>query len=120
MGLGEGFTQFILGLSGKVTSISTSSSTGFSAASSLDRYFRLLSSGSPSEGSGGVVGKFYVTSVPTAIVPIETTGHTLASDEEEKLVNEADERDDDWGGIQQVSSDEENLSQARKKRRKRD
>lgn len=116
----ESFTQFILGFSGKVTSISTSSSTGFLVAGSLDRYFRLLSSGSPSEGSAGVVGKSYVTSAPTAIIPIEIAGHTLASDEEEKLDEEADQRDDDWGEIQQVSSDEENISQARKKRRKRD
>jgi hypothetical protein len=119
-GLKKALLNLFSGLSGKVTSISTSSSTGFSVAGSLDRYFRLLSSGSPSEGSGGVVGKFYVTSAPTAIVPIEIAGRALASDEEEKLDEEVDERDDDWGEIQQVSSDEENISQARKKRRKRD
>ena len=119
-GFEENFAQFISGLSGRVNSITTSPLTGFSVAGSLDRYFRLLSSGSPSGGSGGVVGKFYVTSVPTAIVPIEIAGHALASDEAEKLDEEIDERDDDWGEIQQVSSDEGNISQARKKRRKRD
>jgi hypothetical protein len=98
--------------------MSTSASTGFSVAGSLDRYFRLLSSGAPSEGSGGVVGKLYITSAPTAIVSIEGAGHTLISDEKEKAGIEVDDECEDWGEIQQVSSDEENRFQARKKRRR--
>jgi len=107
------------GLSGKVTSISVSPSTGSSAAGSLDRYFRLLGQGGPPGGSGGVIGKLYVTSAPAAIVPIEVSHRAKASDEGKGDI-QSDEGDKDWDGIQQVSSDEEDVSQARKKRKKRE
>ena len=108
------YTELSLGLSGKVTSMATSPA-GVSFAGSLDRYVRLLSA--PSDGSGTVVGKLYVTSAPTAIVPIEVPAKDITSDREEE--EDSAEDDDDWGEIQQVSSDEEETtSQVRKKRRK--
>lgn len=101
-----------LGLSGKVTSMATSPSTEFSIAGSLDRYVRLLSE--PFGASGNVIGKLYVTSAPTAIIPIGVSLKPIQSAEEQEEPVE----DEDWGEIQQVSSDEDIAPQVRKKRRR--
>jgi hypothetical protein len=113
----------VLGLSGKTTAVSTSQSTGFAAAGSLDRYFRLLSSPLPrqdiSAESGQVVGKFYITVAPSAIVPLTTgdggNGTEKADNDKEDADGEAD-----WEGLQRVSDeDEEESKRISKKRRKK-
>ncbi|KAG8821680.1 hypothetical protein FRC19_007436 [Serendipita sp. 401] len=114
------------GLSGKVTSICASPSTGYVGVGALDRYFRLLDSpvsvdSSQSDnlqGHGSVVGKLYVTASPTAIIPlVEDAGSKACTVFDDVVAKDGEE--DDWNNLQEVSSDEEDLAPTSKKRRKK-
>ncbi|KAG8814490.1 hypothetical protein FRC17_001108 [Serendipita sp. 399] len=112
----------IKGLSGKVTSIRASPSTGYVAAGALDRYFRLLSCPISSDlgqtqGHGNVVGKLYVTAGPTAIIPLVENAEAVTSTEPDVIIDR--EEDDDWNNIREVSSDDEGSTRNLKKRRKK-
>ncbi|KAG8786819.1 hypothetical protein FRC15_010638 [Serendipita sp. 397] len=114
------------GLSGKVTSICASPSTGYVGVGALDRYFRLLDSpvsvdSSQSDnlqGHGSVVGKLYVTASPTAIIPLVEDAESKACTVLDDVVAK-DGEEDDWNNLQEVSSDEEDLAPTSKKRRKK-
>jgi hypothetical protein len=110
-----------IGLSGKVTAMSTSSNADYILASSLDRNIRLLSAATGSEmtGHGKVVGKLYVTAAPNAIVSLSVSGDESS---DATLNEESTERtqddNEDWDDLQEVS-DAEELARGSRKRHKR-
>ncbi|KAG8801274.1 hypothetical protein FRC17_006681, partial [Serendipita sp. 399] len=109
-------------LSGKVTSICASPSTGYVAAGALDRYLRLLScpvssDSGQTQGHGNVVGKLYVTAGPTAIIPLVENAEAISSTESDVIIDK--EEDDDWNNLREVSSDDEGSNRNVKKRQKK-
>ena len=94
--------MYLLGISGAVTSISSSSTTQI-VSTSLDRYFRIHTvvpppsrPGSNLERKGGIIEKTYLTSVPTVIVWDQLKASKTTIDDN------TSEHDDLWDQIEHV------------------
>jgi hypothetical protein len=110
-----------IGLSGKVTAMCTSPEADYILAGSLDRNIRLLSTATGSEmaGHGKVVGKLYVTAAPNAIASLNASGDE-SSDARlpEESTNKAQDDDEDWDDLQEVSDAEEPARGSRKRQKR--